>query len=240
MKKRAVLFGASGAIGSHLFSYLSCEGYEVIPVVHTEVGKDKFLATLGHDFPRDWVQTSDVTDTNGLLRLSAGLGRVSIVVYAVGHCPPQGMKDIMSNPSPKSFRKEAERWMDLLVEGFGNVRTAFFPTCRTFVVIGSAITRLLASNMADERPPFWKNVREYAEAEATLDDTVGVCRNFSTVHLLKLGAVLDTPFHQGPNGEAPSYPGVTREQVAEAVAEVLKSPVSLTQFVTPETAGVHV
>lgn len=237
--RNILIIGAAGSIGSHFCERLyKHKKNKVIPVAHTESGRERFLQTVGKQVSPDDVLMVDVIKKTSLDQLAVAVlgtkGVPDFVVFSVGHYSFGGMQAIMNKPPKEPSGLEFLTWKRLFFIGFKNVFDTFNDPKTAFIVIGDAITIMLKPRV--KLPPFWNNVKAYCSAHIVLDGYIEDARMTRTVHLEKPGAVRDTPFYQTKLGELAKEHGITRADVTDVFMELLHWPagsVSKTEIILP-------
>lgn len=212
MKRKVVIFGAAGYVGSILRRDLADRGCEVVPVV-------KNVAQQGAVPSGSLV--ANVLDVHQLEGLVRRIGFCHSIIYSVGHCPSGGFDDENRVPLLRIDDRDIEAHFQRLVFGLHNVVRVVSKTLihgASIIVIGSAITRL-----TDEMCPPWLHAGDYASAQAAQAEYVcwlrrdpdmrGECLS---IHRLAIGPIEGSPFFDGTTHQPPAFVP-TKELVSQVV-----------------------
>lgn len=198
--KTYLVFGAAGSIGQEVVRQLIAADHRVIASVrehHQEIKKE-----LSRDGALVDV-IEDVADRNTLVAYASNLTdlyKLDGIIYAVGHCPPNGFPDAIKHPlsqlSLDKYRSEVNMHQIGVLNVFqcmvGNLQDG-----GCFVFISSAITRLKG-----QFPPFLQ-AHYHASVISAGDWLVDGMRHDPVIVKRKIKvhrvapAAVDTPFHHG-------------------------------------------
>lgn len=198
MKKRYVVFGGSGSIGSSVTNRL----LETESIVHAT----SFSTPLSEILPRDGLRVSRVDVTNRddvriLGNKEIRRGCIDGVVYAVGHCPPSGATTALMTPLSRLHHEAYAQDVGRHQLGVLNVFQTMLRVVRNggaFVFISSAVTRFKGTEVPG-RLQFHAHAGVIAAEDWLVDamrrDPIVIERGIK-IHRIAPAAV-DTPFHSG-------------------------------------------
>ena len=202
MKKTYLVFGAAGSIGQEIVNALTANGEN--PVALISIGHHKARAKFKSSgvclYTLDDVsEPSEVKDCSLNIQNTC---KIQGVIYAVGHCPPNGFPEEIKYPLSQLPLERYQKEIGMHQVGVLNVFQSFVDKIEAggcFVFISSAITRLRG-----KFPPFLQAYHHASviDAEDWLVDGMRhdpiVAERKLKIHRLAPAAV-DTPFHQsGP------------------------------------------
>mgnify|MGYP001559238563 CR=1 FL=1 len=218
--KTYLVFGAAGFIGREIVRQLLAAGHEVIALVrerHDQVAKTLFrLGAIVEVI-------NDVADRSAMIDYAVRIHKTPKfdgVIYAVGHCPPDGFLQEIGSPLSRLSLERYMRLIEMHQIGVLNVfqnMNAHLTDGGCFVFITSAITRLKG-----QFPPFL-HAHHYASAISAEDWLVDGMRHDPAVIARKIKihrvapAAVDTPFHHG----GPKPPNLI--PVSTVVEEVIRA-----------------
>lgn len=198
--KTYLVVGAGGTIGMEVVRRLRAEKNVVIATVRysQDVTPMSMLQDMGavvHLLD----DVSNRTEVEGCMSKIALHGPLDGIIYAVGHCPPQGFAEAVRYTLSMLPLETMSKEVDMYQMGPLNVFQVFLKHLRSdgcFLFISSAITRL-----ADEKWPPFLQAHYHAAAMSAYDWLIRGMRfdervqaRAIKVHRLAPAAV-DTPFH---------------------------------------------
>ncbi len=214
--KRCLVFGASGSIGREVSARLHRDGHIVIVC-----SKGINPTLIGSMMDSVW-NVADRKEMQNYADVFKKRDRVDAIVYAVGHCPPNGFAEAIRYPLSQLPLENLTREINMHQVGVLNVFQLMLEHLNDggcFVFLSSAITRLKG-----QFPPFLQ-AYHYASAISAEDWLIDGMRFDPTVkqrgiriHRLAPVAV-DTPFF----GEHKPPEIIPISRVVDEVVDVLDS-----------------
>ncbi|MDP3901910.1 MAG: SDR family NAD(P)-dependent oxidoreductase [bacterium] len=198
--KTYLVFGAAGSIGQEVVRQLLVAGHRVIASVrehHQEVREGLLRSGALVDV------IENVADRKTIEAYASHLSelyKLDGVVYAVGHCPPNGLSDAIKHPLSQLSLDKYRNEIDMHQIGVLNVfqcMAANLENGGCFVFISSAITRLKG-----QFPPFLQ-AHYHAGVISAEDWLVDGMRHDPMIAERKIRvhrvapAAVDTSFHHG-------------------------------------------
>jgi len=233
MKKSYIVFGAGGSIGSAIVGHLRGGGHWV---VSSPRKKNDQPGAVPENYSQGVIKVMEDVSNRKLLDLYArDLSkdkRFDGVIYAVGHCPPNGFPDAIKYPLSQLPLDEYQREVDMHQFGALNVFQSMIPYMKDgglFLFITSAITRF------EVLPPFLHAYHHTSVIAAEdwlirgmrADPTV-VGRNIK-IHRIAPSAINTAFHHAGP--KPPKLLQIA--DVAGAVMEAIESDVNVDRVMLP-------
>ncbi|MGB9608792.1 MAG: SDR family NAD(P)-dependent oxidoreductase, partial [Minisyncoccia bacterium] len=158
------------------------------------------------------------------------------IIYAVGHCPPNGFQDAIKHPLSQLSLDKYRSEINMHQVGVLNVFQCMTPKLKDggcFVFISSAITRLKG-----QFPPFLQ-AHYHASVISAEDWLIEGMRNDPLIIKRKIKvhrvapAAVDTPFYQGYQGPKPKL--IPIERVAKEIVHALQSEEIVDKQITDNT-----
>lgn len=221
-KRAYIVFGAGGEIGGATAHRLAAASNFVIGTLRNNQMRSK-VSELAHDgvVPEG---IDDVADRDLMIRRASVMPNDSDgIIYAVGHCPPDGFPEAIRYPLSQLPIDNYLKEIEMHQIGALNVFQIFLKNVKDggcFLFISSAITRLKG-----QFPPFLQ-CYHYASAisaedwliEGMRNDPAVIERNIK-IHRIAPAAV-DTPFHR-PGPKPPRL--IPMSEVVEEIVAALQS-----------------
>lgn len=205
-KKKVMVMGAGGSIGSAVVEALLAQGVTVVPVFRKDTQRTMELVQTWKIDPGQahfWDATSEVN----MEQMFHAVDRLDGLVYAVGHCPLEGFRWAVSQPLSTMRPELLETALAMHIWGPYHVLRASLSQSpkdvvinpgAKFVFVSSAIGRTTAEG---KLPPSFLQAGYYAAAMDGMNTFLRFMRvdplllaKKIKLQLLLFGAI-DTPFH---------------------------------------------